>query len=127
MSWRRRINAFNSYESWSYESFRDRFREDLKEAKRKQGGRGLFQDMTTDSSVREIGSRIITNMIIAQSYFFWLYIGYHFVRGSYYSLVKTYKLVANGISNRTEWIKDKKERRKEGGKVMDGKKRNRKK
>lgn len=112
---RRGSNLFNSYESWNYGSFRDRLAQDIDEIRRRKkehGNRWHGQDvnLTTDASVRETASKMITNIVVAQICFLWSYAFYHFIRGSYFMLAKGCMLLSSRARNGIERIKGTKSR-----------------
>lgn len=116
------------FNSWNYyESIRDKIHQDLDEIRRKReegkrGGRVMEQligNMSTDSDVKKIGSRVITNILIGQGLFICFFFFYHFVRGFYFTLQRCYKLLSDFFQLR---IRDRMEERKEEKLVSEAKK-----
>lgn len=106
------------FNSWNYyESIRDKIHEDSNEIRREreEGERGgsvmeqLIRNMSTDSDVKKMGSRIMTNILIGQGLFLCFYFFYHFVRGFCVTLQQCYKLLSDFLQLR---IKERMEERK---------------
>ena len=115
------------FNSWNYyESIRDKIHKELNEIRRKREGgkRGgrmmkqLIRNMSTDSDVKKIGSRIITNILIGQGLFLSFFFFYHFVRGFYFTLQRCYKFLSDFLRLRIkermrDGMEERKEKRKE--------------
>lgn len=87
-----------------FDTIRERLNEDLRRKRRMN--HGLFNNVTTDESIKEVyGSKLINNIIVAQSSFIWSFLLFHFIRGTIYSFRNGCKVVSDIMKSAGKWIK----------------------